>query len=214
MQIPRLARNDNSSEASSVGNSALPFPDGLLRGLAWVVLAFVLTLADRTGWATSLASPQTPEAQAPAGTQSPAEPEALSAASFGTITPYLGLAIDQIELPGVPPEEAASLLSTPSLKVGAPLTRDSLHDAMQSLYATGRFADIQAEVNRTDTAGIRLRFLTVANFFVGMLTIEGVSSNPSANQLASSTRLQLGELYSREKLDRGPLRRPHQTRRG
>ncbi len=186
-----------------MGNSALEFRDGLLRGVAWVVLALILTLAPRTGWATSLASQQTPEAPAPAGTQSPAESEAKSAASFGTITPYLGLAIDQIELPGVPPEEAALLLSTTPLKVGTPLTRDSLHDAMQSLYATGRFADIQAEVNRTDTAGIRLRFLTVANFFVGMVTIEGVSNNPSANQLASSTRLQLGELYSREKLDRG-----------
>ncbi len=88
------------------------------------------------------------------------------------------------------------------LKVGEPLTREALHDAMQALFATGRFSDIQAEADRTDTAGVRLRFLTVANFFVGMLTIEGVSINPSANQLASATRLQLGELYSPEKLDR------------
>src|SRR5271167_3918575 len=35
-----------------------------------------------------------------------------------------------------------------------------------------------------------------------MVTIERVSTNPSANQLASATRLQLGELYSRDKLDR------------
>ncbi len=110
--------------------------------------------------------------------------------------------MDQIELPGVPPEEAAVLLAATPLKIGEPLTRETLHDAMQALFATGRFSDIQAEADRTDTAGVRLRFLTVSNFFVGIVTIEGVSTNPSANQLASATRLQLGELYAREKIDR------------
>ena len=127
---------------------------------------------------------------------------ARSETKFGTITPYLGLPIDQIELPGVPPEEAASLLAATPLKIGEPLTREALHDAMQALFATGRFADIQAEADRTETAGVSLRFLTTANFFVGMLAIEGVSTNPSANQLTSATRLQLGELYAREKIDR------------
>ncbi len=149
-------------------------------------------LANRAIWA--IGSP-------PAG-QQPQEPPAQLSTKFGTITPYLGLTIDQIELTGVPPEEATSLLAATPLKIGEPLTRDALHDAMQSLFATGRFSDIQAEADRTETAGVRLRFLTVANFFVGMVAIEGVSSSPSANQLASSTRLQLGELYTREKLDR------------
>jgi len=156
-----------------------------------VVLVVLLALAHGVTWAQG--SP--PAAQQPA--ESPSQP----GASFGTITPFLGLAIDQIELPGVPPEEAASLLAATPLKVGEPLTREKLHDAMDALFATGRFSDIQAEADRTETTGVRLRFRTVANFFVGMVAIEGVSTNPSANQLASATRLQLGELYSREKLD-------------
>ena len=135
-------------------------------------------------------------------TKSATQPEAPSTANFGTITPYLGLTIDQIDLPGVPPEEAASLLAATPLKIGEPLTRDGLHDAMQALFATGRFADIQAEADRAETTGVRLRFLTVANSFVGMVTIQGVTANPSPNQLSSATRLQLGELYSHEKLDR------------
>jgi outer membrane protein assembly complex protein YaeT len=159
----------------------------------------LLVLAHGTTWA---AAPQTAAAPAPSGVTSGAKSESQSGTSVGTITPYLGLAIDQIELPGVPPEEAAALLAATPLKVGEPLTRESLHDAMQALFATGRFADIQAEADRTDTTGVRLRFLTVANFFAGMVTIEGVSNNPSANQLASATRLQLGELYTHEKLDR------------
>ncbi len=159
---------------------------------ARVVLIILLTLANGTSWAA--ASP-------PTG-QQPPEPSSRSGTQFGTIAPYLGLTIDQIELPGIPPEEAAMLLAATPLKIGEPLTRDALHNAMQALFATGRFADIQAETDRTETTGVRLRFLTVANFFVGMVTIEGVSTNPSANQLASATRLQLGELYAREKLDR------------
>jgi len=174
------------------------FRDEILRlsGASRVALVILLVLAHGASWAQS----SLPASQQPA--ESPAQFGAKFGATFGSIAPYLGLAIDQIELPGVPPEEAAALLGATPLKIGEPLTREALHDAMQALFATGRFSDIQAEAERTDTAGVRLRFLTVANFFVGMLTIEGVSTNPSANQLASATRLQLGELYSPEKLDR------------
>src|SRR5208282_1317610 len=101
--------------------------------------------------------------------QQPAESPSQLGSQFGAITPYLGLPIDQIELPGVPPEEAASLLAATPLKIGEPLTREALHDAMQALFSTGRFSDIQAEAERTETAGVRLRFITVANFFVGMV---------------------------------------------
>ena len=157
-------------------------------GAARLVLVLLLVLVHGASWATG----------SPPAAQQPAE----SPSQFGAIAPYLGLAIDQVELPGVPPEEAAALLAATPLKIGEPLTREALHDAMQALFATGRFSDIQAEADRTDTAGVRLRFLTVANYFVGMIAIEGVSTNPSANQLASATRLQLGELYAKEKLDR------------
>jgi len=51
----------------------------------------------------------------------------------------LGLTIDQLELRRSR-DEAASLLAATPLKIGEPLTRESLHDAMQALFATGRFA--------------------------------------------------------------------------
>lgn len=151
------------------------------------LLVLLLALPLGTSWAAGL----------PSAEQQPEE----SPTQFGAITPYLGLTIDEIELPGVAPEEAAALIASTPLKIGEPLTRDTLRDAIKTLFASGRFSDIQAEVDRTVTAGIRLRFLTVANFFVGILTVEGVSTNPSPNQLVSATRLQLGELYSREKID-------------
>ena len=112
---------------------------------------------------------------------------------MGTITPYLGAPVTEIELPGIPDQDAAHLLESTQLKLGDPLTRQSVHDAMQSLFATGRFADIQAEADR-GTAGVRLRFLTVPNFFVGQVTADGTTASPSPNQLVTASRLELGEL--------------------
>lgn len=133
--------------------------------------------------------------------QAAPQQEEPSGSQFGAINPYLGLTIDEVDLPGVPQDEAAVLIASTPLKVGEALTRDNLRDAIKALFGTGRFADIQAEVNRTETAGIRIRFNTVANYFVGIVTVEGATMNPSPNQLSSATRLQLGELYTKEKLD-------------
>jgi len=157
-------------------------------------LAATLVLRSGRAMGQEPSGPPNPESSSPqTNTEAPA--------NFGTITPYLGLTIDEIEFPGVAADEAASLQATTQLKIGEPLTRDGLHTAMQTLFATDRFADIQAEADRTVTAGVRLRFLTAPNYFVGQVLVEGVSVNPSANQLATATRLQLGELYTREKLD-------------
>ena len=153
--------------------------------LPFLACLFVITLQ------SSSASSQIPAAQQPVE----------STSQFGAIAPYLGLTIDELDLPGVPQQEAASLLASTPLKIGEALTRDNLREAIKNLFATGRFADIQAEVNRTETAGIRVQFTTVANYFVGIVAVEGVSANPSQNQLTSASRLQLGELYTKEKLD-------------
>ncbi|MGA9529509.1 MAG: POTRA domain-containing protein [Terriglobales bacterium] len=138
-----------------------------------------------------------------AAAQQPAPQAAAQAASaFGAINPYLGLTVDEIDFPGIGAEETAALLALTPLKVGEPLTRDGLHDAIKALFASGRFSDIQAEAERAQTAGVIIHFLTSANYFVGIVTVNGVSANPSQNQLVSATRLQLGELYTQDKVDR------------
>jgi outer membrane protein insertion porin family len=152
-------------------------------------LLLLLCMALTSSWAIDShpASPQSTETQP----------------QFGTIAPYLGLAIDEIDFPGLPPEAVPSMQAATGLKIGEPLTRENLRAAMQALFATGRFSDIQAEVERAETAGVRVRFATTANLFVGIVTVQGVSTNPSANQLASATRLQLGELYTPQKIAHG-----------
>lgn len=155
-----------------------------LTGAAGILLSITLTLP--AGWAQPPASPaQLPE----------------SASQLGAIAPYLGVPVVEMELPGVSAEDTSHLLAGLSLKIGDPLTRPGLHDAMQSLFATGRFADIQAEADRTST-GVRLRFLTVPNYFIGQVNVEGASSSPTSTQLVTSSRLQLGELYTPDRLER------------
>lgn len=150
------------------------------------MLGWALVLATSAGWAA--APPLPPQAE-----EAQARPQAITA--------YLGLPVSEIELPGVEAEEAARLLAATPLKAGEPLTRQAVHDAIQALFATGRFSDIQAEAERT-ASGVKLRFLTVPNYFVGQVMVEGVSASPSPNQLVTASRLQLGELYTKEKLDR------------
>ena len=86
-------------------------------------------------------------------------------------------------------------------KVGEPLDRAHVRDSIRVLYATGRFADIQAEVTPSGD-GVALTFTTSANFFVGAVTVEGAPTRPTPNQIVNASKFQLGELYTHEKLDR------------
>ncbi len=57
---------------------------------------------------------------------------------------YAGRIVRSIELPGVPDRD--HLLQMIPQKSGQPLDRDQIRESIRVLFATGRFADIQAEV--------------------------------------------------------------------
>jgi hypothetical protein len=89
------------SSAASSGHSNSRFAMSGVR----FVLVVLLLLLNRPSWATG---------SRVAGQQQPAELSSQAGTGFGTIAPYLGLTIDRIELPDIPPDEAASILaSTP-----------------------------------------------------------------------------------------------------
>ncbi len=182
----RDSSNPSGVSASETGVKKRNFQLRGASGVYRLVLALALLCAFARRGAGQEAEPQQP-AQAPS--------------AFGAINPYVGLTVDEIEFPDVSPEESSALIALTPLKVGEPLTRDALRDAIKALFASGRFSDIQAEAERAQTAGVRIRFLTSANYFVGIVTVDGVSTNPSKNQLVSATRLQLGTLYAQDKVD-------------
>ena len=78
-----------------------------------------------------------------------------------------------------------------------------MRQSIQALHATGRFADIQAEAERTPEGQVELTFRMQANFFVGQIFVEGAPNPPAANQIVNASKLQLGELFTREKLESG-----------
>lgn len=134
-----------------------------------------------------------------------AAPSGLSAASrqesMQVGSQYEGKPIVAIELPGVADHDQDHLLDLLPLKQRSPLSRDQVRASIRALYSTGRFADIQAEVTPSGN-GVVLSFVTSPNYFVGAIEVEGAPGRPNANQIVNSSKFQLGERYSQDKLDR------------
>jgi len=112
---------------------------------------------------------------------------------------YVGRTVQSIELPAV--SDSARLLEMLPQKPGQPLDRDQVRESIRILFATGRFADIQAEVTPSGSAVV-LTFTTSLNFFVGAIDVEGAPNHPNANQIVNASKFQLGELHTLDKLDR------------
>jgi len=126
-------------------------------------------------------------------------PEALAAAAG--ISRYEGKIVQSIQLSGVADRDRDHILQLLPQKAGEPLDRTRVRDSIRALYATGLFADIQAEVTPSGD-GVTLAFPTSANFFVGAVDVEGAPSHPNPNQIVNASKFQLGERYTQEKLDR------------
>ncbi len=121
--------------------------------------------------------------------------------SPGAISGYEGKPVRSIVIPGIEEPDLQRLMDLLPQKVGAPLDRDRVRDSIRSLYGSGRFADIQADVVSSGD-GVTLTFINSPNFFVGAVDVEGGPAHPSRNQIVNGSKFQLGELYTREKLDR------------
>ena len=138
----------------------------------------------------------------PAAVASPGASARVVQSGLSANSDYEGKIVESVELPGVADSDRGHLLQLIPQKSGEPLNRNLIRDSIRALYATGRFADIQAEIAPTGE-GVRLSFVTSPNFFVGAVDVEGAPTRPSAAQIANDSKLQLGELFNREKLDRG-----------
>jgi len=115
---------------------------------------------------------------------------------------YQGLTIRALDFPGLSPEAQERMRQLIAVKVGEPFDRDLLRQSIHTLHATGRFADLRAEAERTVEGEVALSFITDPNYFVGDLRVEGNPSRPTANQIVNASKLQLGEPLTKEKLER------------
>jgi outer membrane protein insertion porin family len=119
----------------------------------------------------------------------------------GPIATYLGLTVREIRFQGVAEREKDHLRALIPQKVGQPLDRDLVRDSVKVLYESGLFADLQVEAEKTSENQVVLTLHTVSNYFIGSVNVEGDPGRPSANQIVSATKFQLGEVYNPEKLE-------------
>jgi outer membrane protein insertion porin family len=122
-------------------------------------------------------------------------------ATLSAISAYEGKIVESIYLPNAAERDREHLLQLVAQKTGEPLERDQVRESIRALFATGRFADIQAEVAPSGD-GVALSFATSPNFFVGAVTVEGAPARPNANQILNAAKFQLGDLYAHDKLSR------------
>src|SRR5438270_3041692 len=114
---------------------------------------------------------------------------------------YEGKVVQTVDIPAVDARDRPHLLDLLPQKAGSPLQRDQVRESIRALYTTGRFADIQAEVTPV-LNGVQLTFVTSANLFVGAINVEGAPARPTANTIMNASKLQLGELFTQDKLNR------------
>src|SRR5258708_37061743 len=130
-------------------------------------------------WSAVLMFGTVSEAKPGAGTAQ--EPPGQSTAGTSA---YEGKLVQSVQIPGVAESDREHILQLLPQKAGEPLDRGRVRDSIRALYATGHFADIQAEVTPSGE-GVALTFTTSANFFVGAVNVEGAPARPTPNQIVN-----------------------------
>ena len=97
--------------------------------------------------------------------------------------------------PEAQPLEGRELFDLLPLKRGDPYHAVDVRTAIDRLYATGRYRDIQVDVSPVGS-GVLVRFITTNTWFIGAVDAkENLSAPPSGGQIVNAARLQLGDPF-------------------
>ncbi len=70
-----------------------------------------------------------------------------------------------------------------------------IRTAIERLYGTGRYQDIQVDAN-TAASGVSVKFITKNSWFIGKVSVtEDFSEPPNPGQIVNASRLQLGDPF-------------------
>lgn len=104
-------------------------------------------------------------------------------------------------------KNADELQTRITLKVGDRLTRPALRQSVAALDRSGRFANIEVEATALASGDVQVEFRTTPNYFFGGVTVSGLAhSAVSENGVANAARLDLGTLFSEEKIQSAQTR--------
>ena len=84
-------------------------------------------------------------------------------------------------------------------EVGQSLDPSKISDSLKKLFATGRFTELRAEA-QPGQGGVHVIFVGRAQYFVGVVQVEGTPSTLEPRTLLTSTRLRLGQPISNDVL--------------
>jgi outer membrane protein insertion porin family len=97
--------------------------------------------------------------------------------------------------PVTQPLEATVLQDMLPLKRGQPYHATDVRAAIEALYSTGRFQDVQVDASPSG-GGVAVRFLTKGSWFVGEVSAKAdFAEPPSASQIVTVAHLRLGEAF-------------------
>jgi outer membrane protein insertion porin family len=85
------------------------------------------------------------------------------------------------------------------LRAGSPLHAGEVHQALQNLFETGRFADVSIDAEPApgpSPGAVILRISTTLNYFVGGVGIDGVNDPPNRSQMLTASKLELGTPFA------------------
>jgi outer membrane protein insertion porin family len=114
---------------------------------------------------------------------------------------YEGLTIANIRFdPPDQPLDASELHDILPLQIGKPLHISEVRRAIDRLFATGRYVDIQVDAEPYN-GGVAITIRTKSRWFIGAVSVSGnPSSPPTPGQLENAANLDLGAAYSETKL--------------
>ncbi|MBI1356666.1 MAG: BamA/TamA family outer membrane protein [Acidobacteria bacterium] len=109
-----------------------------------------------------------------------------------------GLPVVEVRFePAQQPLDAKALDRLTAIHTGQPLRSADVASSITELFDTGSYANISVEAEERD-GGVAVTFLTEPNWFVGAVEALGVEAPPTPAQLATATRLRLGQLVTPE----------------
>lgn len=126
---------------------------------------------------------------------------ALCAPGWCEVRHYEGKRIVDIQFsPHDQPLDPAELREILPLKPDTPLRMADVSAAIERLFATGRYEDIQVDAEPSG-GGVIVRFITQNSWFVGRVSMDGsVADPPNRGQMVNATRLDLGRPFHDENM--------------
>lgn len=134
--------------------------------------------------------------------QDPAPQPAAAMPALSAIDTYQGLVVREIRFQGINADEhvMGSLRSRVTQPLNEPLDPRKVSSSLKALFETGRFADLQVEAQKSSPTEMTLVFIGKPNYFVRSLNAGGAPRRPSAAQLMDMSKIQLGQVFSTDKV--------------